>query len=165
MLSLASLQWFWPFAFAEVCGFAWRARCGGAACLPACLLLREEERRGEYCMARRVVASLGVLHVEARQWAAGAVSLTALEAKGDEKKAGAVCVLCALQRLCACMATMDVPGSAQPTLYYSPPACFRHSPPTLLCTGHPFYRFLTVPTRLLRLNFLLRSLAPCRLLC
>jgi hypothetical protein len=47
MLSLASLQWFWPFAFAEVCGFAWRARCGGAACLPACLLLREEERRGE----------------------------------------------------------------------------------------------------------------------
>ncbi|RLM64577.1 GTP-binding nuclear protein Ran-2 [Panicum miliaceum] len=85
-------------------------------------------------MARRVVASLGVLHVEARQWAAGAVSLTALEAKGGEKKAGAVCVLSALQRLCACMATMDVPGSAQPTLHYSPPACFRHSPPTLLCT-------------------------------
>jgi hypothetical protein len=72
-----SLQWFWLLA--EVCGLAnaWRAVA------PCC------------CRARRVfygaraarvvvvvVAGLIVFQVEARQWAAGAVSLTAFQAKG-----------------------------------------------------------------------------------
>ena len=111
---------------------------------------------------RRVVAS--VFYMWRRgNGRPGRLSLTALEAKGpagNGKKAGAVCVLLsALERLLCAHAWQSLPSfptpihgclwPAQPTrFHYSPPACFRHSPPTLPCTGLPaFYRsYSATPT-------------------